>query len=477
MEGETGESEKAAIKNKNKNPATVSDSSSSEKTGKKIFATPKEEKRGKERLTKEELRMRERSSSFSILEFMTSDNSTACELAKAKRKREKNEQRTMEISKRDNKTVRTPSGMDKAKDGVDAVGKKRKEEGVLSATKKDEEDGSLLAVLREIRNEMRDLRDEMREMRERMNVLEEGRRKKEEKVEERMDKIEEGLSKIERRSENATDKSTGGKMEEIVGKVAEMREFGAKAGVKKMRSTRRVGREIIIVEMDCWEAKDNNMKEKKKLGSKKIYIDHDLTFEDREGQRRIKERAWKEKTEEKWVKIGFRKLEIQVYNVGAKKDVEEIMAKITEQCEGCEGEDIIIGGDFNIRIGNLGGCREEEYDFEKESKDKVIGDGGRSFVDMINEKRYAQERVLEFRIGDRVDSDHLPLNLLLEEEENTRQMEGCTEEEKEERNMSKKIIVWNEEARKLYRERTEVWNETEDQKMESVDRKWEKIKN
>ncbi|XP_024880614.1 uncharacterized protein PF11_0207-like, partial [Temnothorax curvispinosus] len=289
---------------------TVSDCSCSEKTDKEVFATPKEEKRGKGRLTKEEFRRRERSRSLSILEFMTSDNSTACELAKAKRKREENEQRTMEIFKRDNKTVRTPPGMDKAKDGAGGVGKKKEEEGVLSATKKDEEDGSLLAVLREIRNEMRDLREEMREMRERMNVLEEGRRKKEEKVEERMDKIEVRLSKIERRSENITDETTSGKMEEIVGKVAEL-EFGARARVKKMRPAGRVGGEIIIVEMDCWEAKDNIMKEKKKLGSKKIFIDHDLTFEDREVQRRIKERAWKEKTEGKWVKIGFRKLEIQ----------------------------------------------------------------------------------------------------------------------------------------------------------------------
>lgn len=30
------------------------------------------------------------------------------------------------------------------------------------------------------------------------------------------------------------------------------------------------------------------------------------------------------------------------------------MGKITEQCVGYEGDDI-IGGDFNIRIGNLGG--------------------------------------------------------------------------------------------------------------------------
>ncbi|XP_071582471.1 uncharacterized protein [Temnothorax nylanderi] len=56
-------------------------------------------------------------------------------------------------------------------------------------------------------------------------------------------------------------------------------------------------------------------------------------------------------------------------------------------------------------------------------------------------------------------------------------MEGWTEEEEEEQNMSKKIICWNEEARKLYRERTEAWNVNEDQEIESVDRKWEKIKN
>ncbi|XP_024891305.1 E3 ubiquitin-protein ligase BRE1A-like [Temnothorax curvispinosus] len=56
----------------------------------------------------------------------------------------------------------------------------------------------------------------------------------------------------------------------------------------------------------------------------------------------------------------------------------------------------------------------------------------------------AQERVLEFRIGDRVDSDYLPLTLLPEKEENTRQIEGWTEEEKEEQNMSKKIICGTE---------------------------------
>lgn len=32
------------------------------------------------------------------------------------------------------------------------------------------------------------------------------------------------------------------------------------------------------------------------------------------------------------------------------------------------------------------GCREDEFDSGKDSKDKVIEDGGRSFLDMINEK-------------------------------------------------------------------------------------------
>lgn len=55
------------------------------------------------------------------------------------------------------------------------------------------------------------------------------------------------------------------------------------------------------------------------------------------------------------------------------------------------------------------------------------------------------------------------LNLLLEEEKNMKQIERRTEKEKEEQNMLKKIIYWNEEARKLCREKTEVWIENENQ--------------
>lgn len=51
-----------------------------------------------------------------------------------------------------------------------------------------------------------------------------------------------------------------------------------------------------------------------------------------------------------------------IYNAEAKGKIEEIIAKISEKCEEHEGEDIILRGDFNIRISNLGGCGENEYD-------------------------------------------------------------------------------------------------------------------
>lgn len=75
-----------------------------------------------------------------------------------------------------------------------------------------------------------------------------------------------------------------------------------------------------------------------------------------------------------------------IYNVGAKRGIEDIIKRITERCEGYEGDGAIIGGDFNIKIGELGDCRDDECDVTRENKDKFIGDGGKSFVDMINER-------------------------------------------------------------------------------------------
>ena len=52
--------------------------------------------------------------------------------------------------------------------------------------------------------------------------------------------------------------------------------------------------DLIIVEMKDWETKQSAMQKKKKLGEKRIYIDHDLTEEARRVQRELREIAKRE---------------------------------------------------------------------------------------------------------------------------------------------------------------------------------------
>jgi len=47
---------------------------------------------------------------------------------------------------------------------------------------------------------------------------------------------------------------------------------------------------------------------------------------------------------------------------------------------------IIIGGDFNIRIGEIGHDRSEECEVARKSKDKIIGKGGKKFAEMLEDK-------------------------------------------------------------------------------------------
>lgn len=271
-----------------------------EKSEKETFATT-EEKKGKGGLTKEELRMKERASSTSILDFVRSDNDIAGDLAKAKRKREKKEQLAGEIYKRGNK-VRTPPGLVKPKDGAGDEGEESEEDGDLPATMWNEDDGSLSAVLREICAEMRDMRKEMKGMREKMSQLEISWNMREKRLEDRMDNIESRLQKMEQTKEDGVVEEKEVNIEGIVEKVAgivekverDIREkkerrnkfvirglqkeenvslkeiadvflekkFGVKDEVKKMQISGRVGKEVIIVEMNFWESKENIMKEK-----------------------------------------------------------------------------------------------------------------------------------------------------------------------------------------------------------------------
>lgn len=71
---------------------------------------------------------------------------------------------------------------------------------------------------------------------------------------------------------------------------------------------------------------------------------------------------------------------IVIYNSTHRNDI----GKTRKLTEGYENKGIIIGGDFNIRIGELG--EEEEGGIARKSKDKTIGNGGRKLIEIMQER-------------------------------------------------------------------------------------------
>jgi hypothetical protein len=70
---------------------------------------------------------------------------------------------------------------------------------------------------------------------------------------------------------------------------------------------------MVLVKIEIWEQKKNIMLNKSKLKEKKgerIYIDDDLTKEEKETQKKLRELAREEKDRGKSVKIGYRKIQI-----------------------------------------------------------------------------------------------------------------------------------------------------------------------
>jgi len=53
-----------------------------------------------------------------------------------------------------------------------------------------------------------------------------------------------------------------------------------------------------------------------------------------------------------------------------------------------EGENVIIDGDFNMRLGNLGKKGAGEKEMDRHSKDSCIGNGGKRFMEWLNEKSW-----------------------------------------------------------------------------------------
>lgn len=168
-----------------------------------------------------------------------------------------------------------------------------------------------------------------------------------------------------------------------------------------------------------------------------------------------------------------------------------------------------------MRIGELEGSGIEEEERERRSKDKVIGNSGRNFVNWLMEKgwnilngrtegewegeytyvegesTYVETRgsmvinyivvseelgdkVIEFKIGEGVESDHMPLSVKIEEKEGRgeEEEEHGTEEQDEE----VEVIQWNEEAVRKYVEATEeIIKQKEEQEARQLKRNGRKL--
>jgi hypothetical protein len=89
------------------------------------------------------------------------------------------------------------------------------------------------------------------------------------------------------------------------------REIGVKVNVKEAFKINKDKR--MLAKIESWEQKKNIMLNKTKLKEKKderMYIDDDLTKEERETQKKLRELAREERDRGKRVKIGYRKIQI-----------------------------------------------------------------------------------------------------------------------------------------------------------------------
>lgn len=80
------------------------------------------------------------------------------------------------------------------------------------------------------------------------------------------------------------------------------------------------------------------------------------------------------------------KEEITIWSVYNSGHIEKYWA-IWEEIDLLEENKIVIGGDFNIRIGELGGLgSREEEELCRKSKDKTVGNGGKNMVEFVSKK-------------------------------------------------------------------------------------------
>jgi len=228
-------------------------------------------------------------------------------------------------------------------------------------------------------------------------------------------------------------------------------------------------------------------------------------------KKELRDRGEELKTEEEGliegsVRIGEEKW--RIIGVYVKDNIEKYRGRLEKWMEKKkEGEKVILGGDFNARIGREGGARRREENYRsgdwksRRSKDGKINKEGRKLVEMIEERGWSiwngniagdeegeftfmgdmgstvidyvigdeetKERIRKMRIGDKVDSDHHPLEIW-------RQKGGHLRPSRRRKGKTKESgrITWDVEGREKFREKMRI----ESREERGLEEEWREMK-
>ncbi|XP_017879159.1 trichohyalin-like, partial [Ceratina calcarata] len=341
----------------------------------KLEDTPRAEKRKRGRPTQEESRDRERLENRKITEMWKNDSEeeeVESSTDSEERTMKKKDQKSTPQNREKKKEQETEEQLDMSQDIVGRIveslkieivqgrellekevrkemkGLARRIEAMEERWKKKEEEmgkkiEEMLEQMKEVQNKERHRRKEEKE-----EVVEEVMEKIEEKINERdkrkeekeMERSKEAWNEVKRIHRKLEERERREKKNKIVIRGLEvpkreakektrqflMEEFGVKEGI--------VGIEIIgggeiakvsIVEMENWEAKQEVMKKKGKLRGKRIYIDHDMTQEERRVQKLLREKAREEINEGREAKA---LLEVRKFQIGERVESDHLPAEV-----------------------------------------------------------------------------------------------------------------------------------------------------
>ncbi|XP_025997472.1 golgin subfamily A member 6-like protein 22 [Solenopsis invicta] len=107
-----------------------------------------------------------------------------------------------------------------------------------------------------------------------------------------------------------------------------------------------------------------------------------------------------------------------------------------------------------------------------------VGVRGCTVIDYVIVSVDIRDRIYKFRVGDRVDSDHMPLEMEFSGGEEEMDLEEEQKQEEEEK-VKIETILWDDEAKVMYAERTEELcntEELEEKESDTLEEEWEKIK-